>query len=265
MAVTRSTEDNRSLVARLTERGVDVVEVPLIEVIGPADGGKALDSALAELARYRWVVLTSVNGVGALAARLSGDRAVRRWPDPVEVAAVGPATAQAAREAGMPVALMPSTATASALVDAFPTASSSGYGDGDGDGGRSNRVLAPLAELAGPTVEIGLAAKGWVVDRVEAYRTMAPGEPAVTGDGGGAPVVGEGLAVVAFFSPSVVDRWADRFGAGEPAQAPAPGPVAVCVGPSTAARARQRGFVEVVVADPHTEDGVIDAVNRVLG
>jgi uroporphyrinogen-III synthase len=244
IAVTRSVDANRSLVEELERRGLVVVEVPLNEVRPPGDEGEALGRAVDSLDRYRWVVLTSANGVRAVAEALGG----RPWPpgpgpagDPVEVAAVGPTTAAEARDAGMPVGLVPERATAAALVEAFPRARP----------GRSNRVLAPLAELAGPTVVAGLEAKGWVVDRVEAYRTAAPVEPVPPGE---APPAAD---LVTFFAPSAVDRWADRFGPSAP--------IAVCIGPSTGARARDRGFAEVMVARPHNEAGVVDVIGRVLG
>lgn len=235
VAVTRSIDDNRPLAAELAERGWRVVSVPLIEVVAPADGGRELDRALSELDRYRWVVLTSVNAVRAIAQRRSG----QPWPAAVEVAVVGPTTGRAADQAGLPVDLVPTEATAEALVEAFP----------HHDGGNP-RVLAPLAALASSTVQEGLAAKGWLVERVEAYRTIAP----ETSIADSLPVGVTEVAVVTFFSPSAVDRWVDLLGPGALAA------TAVCIGPSTAARARARGFTIVVTADPHTEAGVVESV-----
>jgi uroporphyrinogen-III synthase len=116
-------------------------------------------------------------------------------------------------------------------------------------------VLAPLAELAGTTVVEGLTAKGWRVDRVEAYRTVTPAAAV----GAAAAMTGHEVDLVTFFSPSAVNRWVDRFGTGA-----TPGPPAVCVGPATAARAEARGLASIVVADPHTEAGVLAAVERTL-
>ncbi len=249
VAVTRSIEDNRSLTDRLARLGFEVVAVPLVEVAAPTDGGRALGAAVAGLPDYDWVVLTSVNGVQSVGRVLDG----RPWPAGVSVAVVGPTTAEAARSAGLPVDLVPGVATAAALVDGFPPAPSP-------TGPGSGRVLAPLARLADATVEQGLTAKGWRVDRVEAYRTAAPADERSpeAPDGDLHDAVDEDLDhhldAVAFFSPSVVDRWVDRFG-------PA-GAVAVCIGPSTAARARDRGLRRVVMATPHTEDGVVAALGR---
>ena len=234
VAVTRSAEDNRSLTDRLERLGFAVTAIPLIEVVGPTDGGRALAAALAELGRYRWVVLTSVNGVRSVVAA----RSDRRWPADVSVAVVGPATAAAARSVGLPVALVPDEATAAALVEAFPCAGADADAEPDVEGDPDphpdagagdpvgRRVLAPLAALAGDTVTTGLTARGWLVDRVDAYRTVIP----EVSPGQAVGVAGGRIDAVAFFSPSVVDRWVDRFGVGVP--------FAACVGPSTADRAR---------------------------
>ena len=49
--------------------GAEVIEIPTIE-IKPPSSFKALDAALKNIAEYDWLILTSVNGVEALFARL---------------------------------------------------------------------------------------------------------------------------------------------------------------------------------------------------
>ncbi|WP_169736495.1 uroporphyrinogen-III synthase, partial [Promicromonospora kroppenstedtii] len=83
-------------------------------------------------------------------------------PAPVRWAAVGPATKHALAAHGLSVDLVPETATGAGLADTFPTAP-----------GTAPRVLLPLGDLAADTVRAGLVAKGWVVDVVTAYRTVA--------------------------------------------------------------------------------------------
>ena len=78
------------LAATLASRGADVVHLPLISVVDPADGGAALRRALDELGRFDWLVVTSPAGaerVGAAAAMTTQ----------VKLAAVGTATATALR------------------------------------------------------------------------------------------------------------------------------------------------------------------------
>ncbi len=250
--ITRSVADNRSLRDALAVRGADVIDVPLIEVLPPADGGTELRAAVDRLEEFDWVALTSVNAVDALVRAFLAGEHDRPWPSGLRAAVVGPTTAAAATTAGLIVALEPETATAAALVDAFPPSSES----------TAQRVLAPLAELASQTIVDGLTAKGHRVERVTAYRTDAPAaEPAHGPDSADAPAV-DALAVagadaVTFFSPSAVDRFIARFD-GRP-------DLAVCIGPSTAARATERGFPEVETAEEHTERAVIDLLGVLLG
>lgn len=243
IVVTRSAADNVSLVDALEPLGAEVIELPLVQVVGPADGGLALRAAIDHLDRYRYVLLTSVNGVDAVAEALGS----RAWPPEVVAVPVGPVTAGRAADAGMVVGRAPSVATVATLVAEFP----------DWDGVGSRRILAPLAELAGNTAVVGLTARGYEVERCEAYRTVAPpheitAEPVRT--------VGAGVDAVLFFSPSAVDRFVALT---SNQRGPGGGPLvrlAVCIGPSTGARADQHGHWEVVVADPHTQAGVIDAL-----
>lgn len=241
IVVTRSTADNRTLTVRFGELGAETVALPLVEVLPAVDGGAELAAAVDRLGSYRWVVLTSVNGVQAMADALAG----RPWPEGVTVAPVGPATEAAARSFGFETAPAPATATAEGLVASFPVSDVA-----------DTPVLAPLAELAGDTMVDGLNGLGYSVHRVTAYRTTAPkaGSP---NDGVDCSLVGSADAV-AFFSPSVVDRFLARCG---PDAVP---PVVLCIGPSTAARAVQRHLSGVVTADPHSEDGIVAAAVQAL-
>ncbi len=248
VVVCRAESDAGPLADSLRRQGAVPVLVPLLVRADPADGGAALRRAAAHLDRYAWVAVTSAAGADALLAALPsavGGAAVG-WPAEVRVAAVGPATAEARRRAGLEPDLIPATATAADLAAAFPPAPP------DPEAGR---VLAPLAELAGGDLVAGLRARGWAVDRVDAYRLadlppLAPGAPLPDGL--------TGADAVAFTSPSIVDRFCDRFG---PALVP---PVVACIGPRTAERARHRGLMGLVTADDHTAAGLVAAVTAAL-
>lgn len=248
VVVCRAEGDAGPLAAALRQQGAVPVLVPLLVRADPADGGAALRQAVGHLDRYAWVAVTSAAGADALLAALASAAggAPVGWPAEVRVAAVGPATAEALRRAGVEPHLIPATATAADLAAAFPPAPP------DPEAGR---VLAPLAELAGDDLVAGLRARGWDVDRVDAYRLAdlppsAPGAPLPNGL--------MGADAVAFTSPSVVDRFCDRFG---PALVP---PVAACIGPRTAARAHERGLGGLVTADDHTATGLVAALTAAL-
>src|SRR5262245_9283624 len=142
-----------TLGTRLADRGAVVEHVPLIAIGPPADGGAAADAALAELARFDWLVVTSANG----AARVGVAAAAH---PPVRLAAVGSATAAAlSSRAGRPVDLVPAQANSDGLLAAFPPGPS--------------RVLLAQADRAGDRLADGLRAAGHDVVAVEAYATIS--------------------------------------------------------------------------------------------
>ncbi len=163
MVVARAAEQAGSLADRLQALGAGVVEVPVIAIVDPADGGAGLVSAAARLVEHDWVVVTSPNG----ARRLAGALPAGGWPRPgPKLAVVGPGTAEACSQLGLAVDLVPQRFVAEGLLDALP----------DGPG----RVLVAHAEAARPVLVDGLRHKGWTVDAVVAYRTVAATvEPAV--------------------------------------------------------------------------------------
>jgi uroporphyrinogen III methyltransferase/synthase len=236
VVVTRARAQASNLVARLAALGAEVVELPTIEISDPADGGEALRTAAARAATYDWVVFTSVNAVERL---WSGVRDARAFGF-AAVAAIGPGTAAALATRGVVADLQPETAVAEALVEAFPPPSGAG------------RVLLPQAAGARPVLADGLRARGWLVDVVEAYRTVT------------ARPTDEALAsaakadAVAFTSSSTVTSWLALAGA---ERLP---PVVACIGPVTAATAAEHGVPVTVVATEHNVDGLVDALLSVL-
>ena len=232
IVVTRTRTQASELSARLHDLGAEAIEVPTIAVEPPADGGAALRAAVGRLAdgAYDWLVLTSPNGVARLAAELPDSRAVR-----AKVAAIGPGTAAALAELRVVADLVPDRFVAEGMLEAFPP----------GPG----RVLLARAEVARDVLPAGLAAAGWEVDVVDAYRTVA------------APVAPEQLERVAsadaitFTSSSTVERFVEAAGIG------AVPPVVACIGPVTAATARRLGLEVHVEAQEHTIAGLVDALN----
>jgi uroporphyrinogen-III synthase len=99
----------------------------------------------------------------------------------------------------------------------------------------------------------GLRAAGWGVEVVEAYRTV----PAAL-----APDVltaARAADAITFTASSTVRAYLEAAGAD------AVPPVVVCIGPVTAATARDAGLAVTAVADPHTVDGLLAALVAVRG
>jgi uroporphyrinogen-III synthase len=235
VVITRSLDQSDALAADLESLGAEVVRLPLIATVD-ADGD-ALDRALSRLDAIDWLVVTSPNGARrvreALAARPSGRP---------NVAVVGRATEDAL---GRPADLVPDDQIAEGLLAVFPS----------GDG----RVLLAQAESARPVLAEGLAARGWRVVPVVAYRTVVA-DPTWASDPSWASArdVATGADAVVFTSGSTVRGWAQAVGAPPPA-------VVVAIGPVTAAVAHESGMVVTVVADDHSRRGIVDALLDVLG
>jgi uroporphyrinogen III methyltransferase/synthase len=232
--VTRAREQASGLVERLHELGAATVELPVIEIGDPADGGAALRAAAGRVGDYDWVAFTSANAVGRFFAALGEVGADTRALGGRRVAAIGPGTAEALAAAGVRADLVPERFVAESLLDAFP----------DGPG----RVLLPRAAVARDALPTGLAERGWTVDVVEAYRT-AVGQPAPE-----ALAAAATAHAVTFTSSSTVTNYLAVAG-----DVPVP-PVVACIGPITADTARAAGLTVDVVAAEHTIEGLVRAL-----
>ena len=124
---------------------------------------------------------------------------------------------------------MPEIPTAANLAEAFPS--------------QPGRVLAPLAEMAGPDLADGLRRRGYEVDVVAAYATATPDHSAADLDRAAQ------ADVVLVTSPSVAMRLTELLGERRPS-------VAVATGPRSASTAADLGFAVTET----TLDSVITAL-----
>ncbi len=240
VVVTRARESASQLSSRLSEMGARVIEVPTIRFEGPADGGAALEQAVAGIAAgsYRWVVFTSARAVDALLERVADARLLAGC----SIAAVGPATAAALGPYRLVADLVAPAGRreAAGLVDLFPAPSGSG------------RVLFPRATRGRETVVEGLAAAGWQVDLVEAYQTLTAEVPEALRQEVAA------ADAICFTASSTVTGFLEAAGA------QALPPVVVCIGPVTAATAREAGVTVSSVAEDASVASLADAVAAAL-
>ncbi len=116
--VTRAAHQAGKLSEGLRAAGFEPVEVPVLE-IRPPESFEPLDRALRKLDLYNWLIFTSANTVRAFVERSAALGISFAKTSALQVAAVGAATATAARDAGIQVALVPETYVAESLVDEF--------------------------------------------------------------------------------------------------------------------------------------------------
>ena len=224
VVLTRSPERNAALASELAARGFRVVEMPCVRIVA-ADGPR-MSGSLAALTEQDLLVLTSGESVAAIAAAI--DTACVR----ADVAAVGPATAAAARAAGMRVSFVPTRADGATLGADLPLPR------GEVVLARSDRARRDLPGI--------LRARGARVRELVAYRTVP--EPA----GDVAAVIAgleRGEAVLVLASPSAVDGLLRGVPRGVVRRARV-----VAIGAATAAAVRDRiGVTPVSASDPSTE------------
>jgi uroporphyrinogen III methyltransferase/synthase len=232
IVVTRAREQASDLVERLHRLGAETIELPAITIDEPDDDGAELREGAARLRRgdFEWVAFTSANAVERFCRLL---RDAREFGS-AKVAAIGPGTGDALRRLGVEPDLVPERFVAESLVDAFPR----------GQG----KVLLPRAAVARDVLVDGLAAKGWGVNVVAAYRTR-PADPS-------ASVLAEARKAdaITFTSSSTVSNFLQIAGLDA---VPA---VVVCIGPVTAETARKAGLTVDVVAEEHTINGLVQAL-----
>ncbi len=240
IVVTRAQSQAGTLSQQLRELGARPIEVPAIRIEPPADGGAALRRAARALreGQYDWVVFSSTNAVEALLGQLADARSFGS----ARIAAVGPGTADALERWRLLADLVPDRAVAEGLLEAFPRPPRSGA-----------RVLLPRAAAGREVLLDGLAAAGWEVEAVTAYRTVGVSltrserEAVATAD------------AVCFASASAVGSFlAASGGSGTLPR------VVVCIGPTTAAAAVAAGVEVTAVAEPHTGPGLIAALLEVF-
>ncbi len=239
--VTRTISQAPALSRTLKELGAEPVELPAIDIIPdpfPETSQKAAD----DLPGYDWVIFTSTNGVEVFMEKLRQSGYDARHFGNAKVAAIGSATGERLRRNFIEPDFIPDEFVAESVLDGLLA-----------NGIEGARVLIPRAEIARTTLPDGLREDGAIVDVVPVYRTI-PGTPD--------PLVidrinaGE-IDVITFTSSSTVtnlidmlDGDATRLGAAEIA----------CIGPITAATAREHGLDVSIVADEYSIPGLIDAL-----
>ena len=109
IVVTRAPEQSRDLTQRLSNLGANVISLPAIAFEDPHDL-QPLDAAIQQLASFDWLLFTSSNAARFFARRCRAlgfeISALRNRERPLFVAAVGPATSEAAAAEGFVVGHM---------------------------------------------------------------------------------------------------------------------------------------------------------------
>lgn len=252
--VTRPIHQAADFMAELRSLGAVPVAFPTIR-IEPAEDTTALDDAIRQLngwvnaqrrgrsspakKPFDWLVLTSANGVAAVWERLAALKVDSRSLAAVNVAAIGPATAEALRQRSIEPDLVPQVYTAEGVLDAFdrlgPVA--------------GQRFLLARADIARKALAAGLRQRGALVTEISAYRTVPVRR-------GTAPPKAD---IVTFTSSSTVQGYVNCLGKNSPVETLANSQV-VCIGPITANTAKALGVPVSAVAKEYTIEGILNVL-----
>ncbi len=237
--VTRPRHQAAEFTRLLESQGAEVVALPMIETIATASG--ELDAAFGRCAEFDWVVFTSANGVQFFFDRLSAlDLDVRMWHR-ARFAAIGPQTARSLHGRGIRAELVPDDYRAEGLIAAFETHRMQGQ-----------RVLLPRAGGARQVLPETLRQLGAVVEEVITYRSVLTARATAELRA----VLDEGIDLVTFTSSSTVESFVAALAdAGRAQQIKT-----ACIGPITAATAREHGFPVVIESPTYTVAALTDAI-----
>ncbi len=241
LLVTRPRQQCATWLARLAELGVDAAALPLIEILPARDAGPVA-AAWAALPAADLAIFVSPNAVERFFARAGS----ARWPDNTLAACVGPGSAQALAEHGVPGGLIVQPASDAASLDSE----------------HLWEQLSPMRTWAGARVLLlrgdggrewlaeRLAAAGASVEAVTVYHRTGPRFSAAEQALLAAAHADPARFVWLFSSAEAVSHLQDVQGARGLQLA---GQRAIATHPRIADAARGAGFAPVVLARPAPE------------
>lgn len=244
IVVTRAESQCGKLREELEARGAKVKLLPLI-AFAPADDLGPLDAALRQIATFDWILFTSANAVQQVAKRRSELRlaagSAERMP---RIAAVGPATAEAAAEAGFSVEFVATNHSGAGLAEELR------------DELRGKKVFLPRSDRANPDLPAALQRHDAQVTEVVAYKTVTAGKADRERVNSCCKDDVDGIL---FFSPSAVQSFLELIDRKvlERLQGRA---VMVAIGPTTAGALSAAGIQRIAWAADATETAVLQAL-----
>jgi uroporphyrinogen III methyltransferase/synthase len=236
--VTRPRAQSSSFGEALQAAGFEPIYFPVIE-IRAVENNIELDNAIKNLAKYEWIIFTSVNAVDVFFEQGKPQEL------PVQVAAIGPKTTDALRKHNIKPDFVPEEYVAEGILP--------GLGDL-----RGKWVLLPRAEIARQELPEAIVKAGGIAHEIVVYQTL-PAEV----DMDGLNSLKSGVDVITFTSASTVENFVAmmRQNGLDPLNLPN-NPLFACIGPITEQAAREEGFSNLIVAKEYTTEGLIQIISN---
>lgn len=238
--VTRTKEGNAKEREILVKYGAKVIDFPTIMISSPSSL-KKMDYAIANFEKYDWVIFTSSNGVKLffqrMAKRREGLFQTLKVLNSPKFACVGPSTRGALSHLGFRCSAMPAEYLTENLGGLLARKGISG-----------KKILLARAEVANKAISKILRKAGAVVTEAPVYRTVSSYRRRT--------LILKHVTDITLTSPSTVEGLVQILGSKLNSMK-----VRLhCIGPVTAARAREAGINVNTVARVHTIDGLISDI-----
>ena len=238
--VTRTSSQAPEFTDSLVDRGAEVIEIPMIEIV-PRDSAQ-LRQALLKIESYDWLIFTSANAVRIFFEQFNREDSQPVFP---RICAVGPATGEEIRKCGQAIDLIPTVFQAEGVIDAVIETC--------GPDLSGLHFLLPRASQARDVLPEGLRMRGAQVDVVSVYDTVAPES---SRDLLMNLLKSNPPDLVAFTSSSTVRHFmalSEEYSAHQELSC-------AVIGPITAQTARQHGLRVVVQAASWTVPDLVEAI-----
>ena len=242
--VTRALEQGREFADLLQNLGLEPVVFPLIEFIPPKEKSK-FEDAVNNLASYDWILLTSANAVRFFVKYLKTMKVDLSLIEGIKVCAVGPKTAEVARELSIKIDLIPDNFQAEGVIKSFQSLGIEG-----------KKILFPRAEEGRAVLPEGLSALGAEVSLVPVYQTVEPeGKEDELKN-----LLKNGLDVITFTSGSTVRNFVKIVGRENLALIK--NIKIACISEVTAKVGRDQGFEVAIVASENTTQSLAESIAK---
>tara|TARA_R110002049_G_scaffold119218_1_gene273388 strand:+ start:3659 stop:4423 length:765 start_codon:yes stop_codon:yes gene_type:complete len=237
--VTRAEHQCKSVEKLLSYKGAETTRLSLIAIRAIADQ-TAIKSAVAQLESINWVVFTSVNAVNYFFEALEKYEVKVHFLTDLRIATVGEKTKAAVEKIGYRSNFVPIEFTAKMLAKQLPL-----FGH--------ERILIPQSSKANNEYVELLKEQCDEVIPLPMYENY---DPAYSKEELEA-ILNQDLDWITFFSGSAVTNFAKQI---ERNHLSIPIAKIAVVGPSTQKVAEEKGFNVTVVANPYTEEGMVEAI-----
>ncbi len=244
--ITRDAEGNRAMAEQINELGGQAICLDTIAVRDLTDTPEA-KAIVARLDQFDWVIFTSGHGIVFTADLLRKQSRDLRAFGSAKIACIGAETARRLNDFGLRADFVPSEFVSDALADDLARFTNL----------KNKKILLLRSAIAPDDLPERLRTHGAFVEQVSVYTVQTAG-PQTSADQELINAIQKGqIEWITFTSSSTVQSFFERI----------PGDIILrshtkiaSIGPVTSRRLREKGMEIAVEAQPHTTEGLIEAI-----